>query len=202
MICETCGSNSCFFFQFNQWREQQSGWPAREWWQCDTGGSDPSFSGQRTSTIAVRYDITPWRLEYSRLAPQLSLLALRVSVFLFAFFSAPVVRNVQECVNDAASCATETGKKPARFTKVAVGMETSDDEFGLLNDERCIDEGVFQNLYPLHELMFACSDILPRPHVSFILLTQSEWCALRTLARCEFALLPIVGAIGAGARVI
>ena len=60
-------------------------------------------------------------------------------------------------------CATETGKRPApRFIKVAVGMESSDDEFGILEDERCIDKGVFQNRYLLDELVFACSDVPPR----------------------------------------
>ena len=87
-------------------------------------------------------------------------------------------------------------KRPAtRFTKVAVGMESSDDEFGVLSDERCVDEGVFRSRYLLHELVFACSDILPRPCVSFNLLKQSERCALRTVARCELAFLPVVGAM-------
>ena len=52
---------------------------------------------------------------------------------------------MQECIKGATSCATETGKSPARFTKVAVCVESSDDEFGILEDERRIHNGVFQN---------------------------------------------------------
>ena len=84
----------------------------------------------------------------------------------------------------------KTAKRPARFTKMAVGMESSDDEFGILAAEPCLDKGVFQNGYLMHELAFACNDISPLPHVSFTLLKQSEWCALRTVARCNLALLP------------
>ena len=73
--------------------------------------------------------------------------------------------------------------------------------FGVLNDEPFINEYVFQSRYLLHELVFACSDILPRPYVNFTMLNQSEWCALRTVARCELALLPVAGDIGEGALV-
>ena len=52
--------------------------------------------------------------------------------------------------------------------------------------------------YLLHELVFACSDIPPRPHKSFTLLTQFDWCALRTVARWEVTLLPVAGAMRAG----
>ena len=104
-------------------------------------------------------------------------------------------------MKDTNSFATETGKKPARFIKLAVGMEESVDEFRILEDERCIDKGVFSNRSLLHELVFACDDIPPRPRVSFTLLTHSDWCALRTVARCAVALLPVAGAMRAGDRV-
>ena len=41
-------------------------------------------------------------------------------------------------------------------SKKAVGVESSDDEFGIL-DERCIDTGVFQERHFLQELVVACS---------------------------------------------
>ena len=81
-------------------------------------------------------------------------------------------------MKDTTSIATETGKKPDRFIKLAVGMEESVDEFRTLEDERCIDKGVFPNRSLLHELVFACDDIPPRPRISFTLLTQSDWCCL------------------------
>ena len=92
-----------------------------------------------------------------------------------------------------------TEQKPARFfNEVAVG-ESSDEEFGILQDDRCIDTGVFQERHLLHELVFACSQFLPRqPQISFTILTQADWCAVRTEARC----LPVVATMGAGARVI
>ena len=98
-------------------------------------------------------------------------------------------------MKDTTSCATEAGERPApRFTKVAVGLERSDDEFGILEEERCIDKGVFQNRYFLHELVVACSDIPQRQLVGFAHLTQSDWCAVRTVARCEAALLLVASA--------
>ena len=36
---------------------------------------------------------------------------------------------------------------------MAAGMESSDDEFGILQDERCTDTGRFQERYLLHELV-------------------------------------------------
>ena len=47
---------------------------------------------------------------------------------------------------------------------MAVGMESSDDEFGIVAAEPCFDKGVFQNGYLMHELAFACNDIPPLPH--------------------------------------
>ena len=75
---------------------------------------------------------------------------------------------------------------PARFFKVATGRESSGDEFGTLEDDRCIDTGVFQHRYFLHELVFACSQ--PPPH--------------QTVARCELGLFPVVNTMESGARVI
>ena len=45
---------------------------------------------------------------------------------------------------------TWTGRRPARFFQEAAGAESSGDEFGILEDERCIDTGVFQDRYLLH----------------------------------------------------
>ena len=98
---------------------------------------------------------------------------------------------------------TWAGRMLARFFKKAVGSERSDDEFGILEYERRIDTGVFQERYFLDELVFACSHPLPRqPQISFTILTQADWCAVRTVARCEAGLLQVVGTLGAGARVI
>ena len=59
-------------------------------------------------------------------------------------------------------CAKERGKRATtRITKavhsVAVGVkaQTTNLEFSVTNDERYIDEGVFQSRYFLHELVFA-----------------------------------------------
>ena len=57
---------------------------------------------------------------------------------------------------------------PLRFFKVATGSESSGDEFGVLEDDRCIDTGVFQQSYKAHELVLACSPPPPlRPQISF-----------------------------------
>ena len=46
----------------------------------------------------------------------------------------------------------------------------------------------------LHELVFACSHLLTRqPQISYAILTEADWCAVRTAARCEAALLRAVG---------
>ena len=62
------------------------------------------------------------------------------------YFSSLCGPRMQECMKDTNSFATETGKKPARFIKLAVGMEESVDEFRILEDERCIDKGVPKSL--------------------------------------------------------
>ena len=46
---------------------------------------------------------------------------------------------------------------PPQFFKVATGMESSGSEFGVLEDDRCIDTGVFQQRYLVHEFVSACS---------------------------------------------
>ena len=69
----------------------------------------------------------------------------------------------------------------------------SEDEFGILVDDRCIDTGAFQPRYLVHELVFACSlPPLPRPRVSHTILTQADWCSTRAVARCELGLLPVI----------
>ena len=44
---------------------------------------------------------------------------------------------------------------PPRFFKAATWSESSGDELGILEDDRCIDTGVFQRRYLVHELVFA-----------------------------------------------
>ena len=59
----------------------------------------------------------------------------------------------------------EARRTPLRFFKAATKSESSEDEFGILEDDRCIDAEVFQRRYLVHELVFACSP-LPRRRVS------------------------------------
>ena len=54
----------------------------------------------------------------------------------------------------------------ASDTSVAVGGASSDDKFGVLRDERCVDKRCLPKSL-LHELVLACSHILPRSLVSF-----------------------------------
>ena len=73
----------------------------------------------------------------------------------------------------------------------------SEDEFGILVDDRCIDTGAFQPRYLVHELVFACSPPPPpRPRVSHTILTQADWCSTRAVARCELGLLPVIQVFG------
>ena len=49
------------------------------------------------------------------------------------------------------------------------------DEFGILEDDRCIDTGIFQRRYLVHEFVFACSPLPPpRPQLSHTILTQAK----------------------------
>ena len=64
-----------------------------------------------------------------------------------------------------ADCANWT---PLRFFNVATGSESSGDEFGVLEDDRRIDTGVFQQRHLVHELVLACSPPPPpRPQISY-----------------------------------
>ena len=93
-------------------------------------------------------------------------------------------------------CANWT---PARLFKQATGLESFGDKCGTLEDDRCIDTGVFPKRCLLHELVFACSQAPPQqPQISYNILAQADWCAVRTVARCELGLLPVVNALEAG----
>ena len=49
--------------------------------------------------------------------------------------------------------------------------------------------------------MFACRQPPPQqPQISYTILTQADWCAVRTVARCELGLLLVVNTMEAGAR--
>ena len=100
------------------------------------------------------------------------------------------------------SSARRAGAGPNSSTQ-ATGLESSDDEYGILEDERCIDTGVFQQRCFLHELVFACSQLPPQqPRISCTLLTQADWCAVRKVARCELGLHAVVDTVEKGACVI
>ena len=79
----------------------------------------------------------------------------------------------------------EACKTPLRFFKAATEGESSGDEFGILEDDRCIGAGVFQRRYLVHELVFACPPPPPRLQTSHTILTQADFCAVRAVARCE-----------------
>ena len=73
---------------------------------------------------------------------------------------------------------------PARFYKEATGPERPEDEFGILEDDRFTDTGVFQPRYLV--LVFACSPPPPpRPRVSHTILTRADRCSTRAVARCR-----------------
>ena len=77
------------------------------------------------------------------------------------------------------------GHRP-RFFKAA----TESTNFGILEDDRCIDTGVFQRRYLVQELVFACSPP-PPPCLqnSHTILTEADWCAGRAVAWCGLGLL-------------
>ena len=90
--------------------------------------------------------------------------------------------------SDSPSSSTDcTDWPPARNFKQATGPESSGDEFGIFEDDRCFGTGVFQQRYFLHELVFACSQPPPQqPQISY---------TIRTVARCELGLLPVVSTL-------
>ena len=65
------------------------------------------------------------------------------------------------------------------------------------DDERCIDEGVLQSRYLLHEMVFAFSDLLPRRCVSFNLFQTIRMVCLEDSCKVrESASLPVAGVVG------
>ena len=91
----------------------------------------------------------------------------------------------------------------AQFFKEATEGESSGDEFGILEDDRCIDTGVFQRRHLVHELVFACSPPpaaapLDQPYHpdSFRLVCRSHSGPLRVGTP-----LPVITIVEAGSRV-
>ena len=78
--------------------------------------------------------------------------------------------------------------KPARFFKQAAGPESSSDELGILEDDRCIDTEVFQKRYLR---VGVCLQPIPpqQPRISYTIRNQTDCCAVhgigcaRVLAR-------------------
>ena len=92
---------------------------------------------------------------------------------------------------------TWTERRPAPFFKEAACPEISGDEFWILEDDRCIDTGVFQRRYLLHEMVFACSQPpLQQPRISYTILTQVDCSAVRAAARCETVCFQLPGQRG------
>ena len=74
--------------------------------------------------------------------------------------SAAAIQVWAEWADSTTSSATGSGRKLARVNKRAAGVESSDVEFGILEDDR--DTGRFQECYLLHELLIACRHSPPR----------------------------------------
>ena len=56
---------------------------------------------------------------------------------------------MEKCADMAGSRAAGAESRTVRFTKAAVGLESSDDEIGILEHERRVDTGAFQKRYLL-----------------------------------------------------
>ena len=78
--------------------------------------------------------------------------------------------SVALCSNSPSSSTDCADWTPARFLKVATGPESSGDEFGILEDDRCIDTGVYQQRYLSHELVYHpdSSRLVRRPDSSSV----------------------------------
>ena len=63
--------------------------------------------------------------------------------------------------------------------------EVDEDEHGILKDERCADDGPFQERFLPQELFFAHSEYFLRHALQGHLLNKADWCAL--IAQCEGA---------------
>ena len=81
-----------------------------------------------------------------------------------------------------------------QFFKVATGSESSGDEFGVLEDDRCIDTGRARVVFRLQPAPAAA---LPDQPYN----TQAMWCAIRAVARCELVLFPVIKTPETGAPV-
>ena len=75
-------------------------------------------------------------------------------------------------------------RTPPRFFKEATEGESSGDEFGILEDDRCIDTGI-------SSVAISCTSwCSPAAHsrrcaLRSAILTQDEWCAVGAVARCQ-----------------
>ena len=96
----------------------------------------------------------------------------------------------------------EARRTPPRFFEAATRVGNLGDEFGILEDDRCIDTGIFQRRCLVYELVFTGSPPPPpRLQISRTILTQADWCAVRAVAGCEQGLLPVVTTVESGSRV-
>ena len=131
----------------------------------------------------------------------LSLPAMLLNGYNFSWCSRPL--SGCPCLGASTSQMDQADSPPARFYKEATGPESSEDALGMLVDDRCIDAGVFQPCFFVHELVFACSPPppLPRSRVSHTILTEADWCSTRAVARCEMGLLPVIQTVATGFRV-
>ena len=97
------------------------------------------------------------------------------------------------------ACADWT---PLRFFKVATGSESSGDE---LESRRTTDASTQESSNIATSCTNWCLDAVnpppPRPQISYTILTQVDWCAVRAAARCELGLLPVLHTAETGVRV-
>ena len=125
--------------------------------------------------------ILPWcefdarqRSANQRLHVRAPLLALK-SPSSRMFVPQPQHPKMAEWTESPPRSMTGTERKQARFPKEAAGPESSGDELGILVDDPCIDTGAFRKRHLLHELVFACSQPLPRlPQISYTILFQAD----------------------------
>ena len=88
------------------------------------------------------------------------------------------------CAQGRVQSQNAWASSPQDTAPVVQGSDSSRDECAILVDDRCVDNGIFQRRYLVHELVFACSPPPPRSQTSHTILTQADWCALRAVARC------------------
>ena len=75
-------------------------------------------------------------------------------------------------LSQLALASSQHGRSTAGHRPSSSRQRQKEIEFGILEDDRCIDTGIFQRRYLVHELVFACSPPPPpRFQISHTILT-------------------------------